>query len=129
MGIKAEHIPILLKSPNFEEINLDDNDITEVGLLMISKSLMGDKYLKKLSLKNIKINIVELNLLFQTLENAKNFVELHLENNKIDDDCLNKIKEISKKIKYKIYLSENMINQELLFKDNALKKESNIKLV
>ena len=129
IGVTSDYLPVLLKSSNFEEITLDDNDLGEVGIIMLSKSLMGDKYLKKLSLKNMKIKIVALNHLFQTLENAKNFVELHLENNKIDDDCLNKIKEISKEIKYKIYLSENMINQELLFKDNALKKESNIKLV
>ena len=128
-GITSDHLPLLFKSFNFEEITLDDNDLAEVGIIMLTKSLMGDKNLKKISLKNVGINIVALNGLLKALENAKEFKELHLENNNIDDNCLNQMKIFSNNIKYKIYLSKNMVNQELLYKDNALGKESNIILV
>lgn len=128
-GITSDHLPLLLKSFNFEEITLDDNNLAEVGIIMLTKSLMGDKNLKKISLKNVGINIVALNGLLKALENAKEFKELHLENNNIDDNCLNQMKIFSNNIKYKIYLSKNMVNQELLYKDNALGKESNIILV
>ena len=48
MGIISEFIPYLFKSFNLEEIILDDNNLEEVGLIMLIKGLEGDKILKKL---------------------------------------------------------------------------------
>ena len=62
------------------------------------------------------------------LDNEKDFKELHLENNTIDDMCVGIMKNMLKTKKFKIFISKNMVNQEL-FKDDALGKETNIIMV
>ena len=135
MGINSDEFPLLLSSFKFEEITLDDNNLAAVGIIVLTNCLKGYKYLKKMSLKNVinnndsekeKNSQFVLIGLIEGLKNVKNFQELHLENNQIDDNCLEQIKKSSNNIKYKIYLSRNKVNQEILDKDKALGKESNI---
>ena len=128
MGIISEFIPFLFKSFNFDEMTLDDNNIEEVGLIMLIKGLEGDKNLKKLSLKNTQLSSIGLTSLLKMLDKAKDFRELHLENNTIDDMCIGIMKNMLKTKKFKFFVTKSMINQEL-FKDEALGKESNIIMV
>ena len=128
MGIISEFIPYLFKSFNLDDITLDDNNLEEVGLIMLIKGLEGDKNLKKLSLKNTQLSSIGLTSLLKMLDKAKDFKELHLENNTIDDMCIGIMKNMLKTKKFKIFISKNMVNQEL-FKDDALGKETNIIMV
>jgi Ran GTPase-activating protein (RanGAP) involved in mRNA processing and transport len=128
MGIISEFIPYLFKSFNLEDITLDDNNLEEVGLIMLIKGLEGNKNLKKLSLKNTQLSSIGLTSLLKMLDKAKDFKELHLENNTIDDMCIGIMKTMLKTKKFKIFVTKNMINQEL-FKDDALGKETNIVMV
>ena len=128
MGIISEFIPYLFKSFNLEDITLDDNNLEEVGLIMLIKGLEGNKNLKKLSLKNTQLSSIGLTSLLKMLDKAKDFKELHLENNTIDDMCIGIMKTMLKTKKFKIFVSKSMINQEL-FKDDALGKETNIIMV
>ena len=96
MGIISEFIPFLFKSFNFDEMTLDDNNIEEVGLIMLIKGLEGDKNLKKLSLKNTQLSSIGLTSLLKMLDKAKDFRELHLENNTIDDMCIGIMKNMLK---------------------------------
>ena len=95
---------------------------------MLIKGLEGNKNLKKLSLKNTQLSSIGLTSLLKMLDKAKDFKELHLENNTIDDMCISIMKNMLKIKKFKIYVTKNMINQEL-FKDDALGKETNIIMV
>jgi Ran GTPase-activating protein (RanGAP) involved in mRNA processing and transport len=129
MGIVSDFIPNLFKSFNLEEIILDDNILEGVGLLMFGKGLMTNKILKKISLKNTQFNSIGLTSLLDILKNAKEFKELHLENNTIDDIGADAIKQALEKFenkKVKIFVSKNMVKQEL-FKD--IGKDSNIIMV
>ena len=128
MGIISEFIPNLFKSFNLDEITLDDNNLEEVGLIMLIKGLEGNKNLKKLSLKNTRLSSIGLTSLLKMLDKAKDFKELHLENNTIDDMCIGIMKNMLKTKKFKIYITKAMVNQEL-FKDDALGQESNIIMV
>ena len=128
MGIISEFIPNLFKSINVDDITLDDNNLEEVGLIMLIKGLEGNKNLKKISLKNTQLSSIGLTSLLKMLDKAKDFKELHLENNTIDDICMGIMKNIVKTKKFKIFVTKAMVNQEL-FKDEALGKESNIFLV
>ena len=64
---------------------LDDNNLEEVGLIMLIKGLEGDKNLKKISLKNTQLSSIGLTSLLKMLDKVKDFRELHLENNTIED--------------------------------------------
>ena len=128
MGIISEFIPNLFKNINIDDITLDDNNLEEVGLIMLIKGLEGNKTLKKISLKNTQLSSIGLTSLLKMLDKAKDFKELHLENNTIDDMCISLMKNMAKTKKFKIFVTKSMINQEL-FKDEALGKESNILLV
>jgi Ran GTPase-activating protein (RanGAP) involved in mRNA processing and transport len=128
MGIISEYIPNLFKSFNLDEIILDDNDLEEVGLIMLIKGLEGNKNLKKISLKNTQLSFIGLTSLLKMLDKVKDFKELHLENNTIDDSCVNIMKTTLKTKQFKIFVSKSMINQEL-FKEDTPEKESNIILV
>ena len=128
MGIISEFIPNLFKIINVDDITLDDNNLEEVGLIMLIKGLEGNKTLKKISLKNTQLSSIGLTSLLKMLDKTKDFKELHLENNTIDDICMGIMKNIVKTKKLKIFVTKTMINQEL-FKDEALGKESNIFLV
>ena len=128
MGIISDFIPNLFKSFNLDDITLDDNNLEEVGLIMLIKGLEGNKNLKKLSLKNTQLSSIGLTSLLKMLDKAKDFKELHLENNTIDDMSIGIMKNMLKTKKFKIFVTKTMINQEL-FKDDALGKESNIIMV
>jgi Ran GTPase-activating protein (RanGAP) involved in mRNA processing and transport len=128
MGIISEFIPNLFKNINIDDITLDDNNLEEVGLIMLIKGLEGNKTLKKISLKNTQLSSIGLTSLLKMLDKAKDFKELHLENNTIDDMCISLMKNMAKTKKFKRFVTKSMINQEL-FKDEALGKESNILLV
>ncbi len=128
MGIISDLIPNLFKSFNLEEIILDENSLEGVGLLMLGKGFMGNKILKKISLKNTQFSSIGLASLLGILKNTKDFKELHLENNNIDDTGVGAIKQTLENKKFKIFVSKSMVNQEL-FKDDALGKESNIIMV
>ena len=128
MGIISELIPNLFKSYNLNEIILDDNNLEEVGLIMLIKALDGNKNLKKISLKNTQLSFIGLTSLLKMLEKKKDFKELHLENNVIDDSCINIMKTSLKNKQFKIFVTKSMINHEL-FKEDALGKESNIIMV
>ena len=62
------------------------------------------------------------------LSKIKDFEELHLEENKIDDQGMNFIKTIIKSGQYKIFVTKSLINKEV-FKDEALGKETKLILV
>ena len=128
MGIISDYIPNLFKSFNLDDITLDDNNLEEVGLIMLIKGLEGNKNLKKISLKNTQLSSIGLTNLLKMLEKAKDFKELHLENNTIDDSCVNIMKTTLKAKQFKIFVSKSMVNQDL-FKEDALGKESNIIMV
>ena len=128
MGITSDNIPLFFKTSNIDEIILDDNNLEEVGLISIIKGLEGNKNLKKLSLKNTNLGSIGLSSLLKILGEAKGFKELHLENNNIDDMCIGIMKNMLKTKPFKIFISKNMVNQEL-FKDDALGKETNIVMV
>ena len=128
MGITSDNIPLFFKTSNIDEIILDDNNLEEVGLISIIKGLEGNKNLKKLSLKNTNLGSIGLSSLLKMLGEAKGFKELHLENNNIDDMCIGIMKNMLKTKPFKIFISKNMVNQEL-FKDDALGKETNIVMV
>ena len=128
MGIISEFIPNLFKNINVDDITLDDNNLEEVGLIMLIKGLEGNKTLKKISLKNTQLSSIGLTSLLKMLDKSKDFKELHLENNTIDDNCINIMKNIVKTKKFKIYVTKSMINPEL-FNDEALGKENNIFLM
>ena len=128
MGIISDYIPNLFKSFNLDDIILDDNNLEEVGLIMLIKGLEANKNLKKLSLKNTQLSFIGLTSLLKMLDKAKDFKELHLENNTIDDSCVNIMKTTLKTKQFKIFVSKNMVNQEL-FKEDALGKESNIIMI
>jgi hypothetical protein len=128
MGIISEFIPNLFKSFNLDEIILDDNNLEEVGLIMLIKGLEANKNLKKISLKNTHLSFIGLTSLLKMLDKVKDFKELHLENNIIDDSCVNIMKTTLKNKQFKIFVSKNMINQEL-FKEDVLGKESNIIMI
>lgn len=55
MGINSDNTPILFKSFNADEIILDNNEIGEVGLIMLIKVFGGIKNLKKNKLKKYSI--------------------------------------------------------------------------
>ena len=128
MGINSDNTPILFKSFNADEIILDNNEIGEVGLIMLIKVFGGIKNLKKISLKNTQLSSIGLTSLLKMLEKTKDFKELHLENNSIDDSCINIMKTTLKSKQFKIFVSKDKVNQEL-FKDDALGKETNINMV
>ena len=128
MGINSDNTPILFKSFNADEIILDNNEIGEVGLIMLIKVFGGIKNLKKISLKNTQLSSIGLSSLLKMLEKTKDFKELHLENNPIDDMCINIMKTTLKSKQFKIFVSKDKVNQEL-FKDDALGKETNIIMV
>ena len=128
MGIISDFIPNIFKSFNLEELILDDNILEGVGLLMLGKGLTANKFLKKISLKNTQFSSIGLASLLGILKNTKDFKELHLENNTIEDMAVDAIKQTLANKKFKIFVSKDMINQEL-FKDDALGKESNIVMV
>ncbi len=128
MGINSENIPHLLKSYNLDEIILDDNNLEEVGLMMLSKGLEGNKNLKIISLKNTKLSFIGLSSLLKMLNNLKDFKELHLENNIIDDNCINIIKTTIKTQQFKIFVSRNMVNKEIFIED-VNGKESNLIMI
>ena len=128
MGIISEFSPLLFKSFNSEDIILDDNNLEEVGIIMLIKGLEGNKNLKKLSLKNTNLSSIGLSSLLKMLDKAKDFKELHLEKNTIDDMCVSLMKNMLKAKNFKIFVTKNLINQEL-FKDEALGKETNIIMV
>ena len=81
-----------------------------------------------MSLKNTQLSSIGLTSLLKMLDKAKEFKELHLENNNIDDMCIGIMKNMLKTKPFKIFISKNMVNQEL-FKDDALGKETNIVMV
>ena len=95
---------------------------------MLIKGLEGNKNLKKISLKNTQLSFIGLTSLLKMLDKAKDFKELHLENNTIDDSCINIMKTTLKTKQFKIFVSANMVNKEL-FKEDVLGKESNIVMV
>ena len=128
MEINSDNTPILFKNFTADEINLDDNEIGEVGLIMLIKVFGGNKNLKKISLKNTKLSSIGLTSLLKMLEKTKDFKELHLENNTIDDNCINIMKTTLKSKQFKIFVSKSQINQEL-FKDDVIGKETNIIMV
>ena len=128
MGIVSDYIPNLFKSFNLDDTILDDNNLEEVGLIMLIKGLEANKNLKKLSLKNTQLSFIGLTSLLKMLDKAKDFKELHLENNTIDDSCVNIMKTTLKTKQFKIFVSKNMVNQEL-FKEDALGKESNLIMI
>ena len=128
MGINSENIPHLLKNYNLDEIVLDDNNLEEVGLIMLTKGLEGNKNLKIISLKNTKLSYIGLTSLLKMLTRLKDFKELHLENNAIDDNCINIIKTTLKTQQFKIFVSKNLISQEM-FKDETIEKESNLIMI
>ena len=128
MKIISEYIPNLFKNSNLDDIILDDNELEDVGLIMLIKGLEGNKILKKLSLKNTKISFIGVSNLLKILVKLKEFKELHLENNTIDDTCINIIKTTLKTKQFKIFVSKVMVNQDL-FKEDILGKESNIVMV
>ena len=128
MGIISDYIPNLFKNFNLDEITLDDNNLEEVGLIMLIKGLEGNKNLKKISLRNTQLSFIGLTSLLKMLDKEKDFKELHLENNTIDDSCVTIMKTTLKTKQFKIFVSKNMVNQEL-FKEEALGKESNIIMV
>ena len=128
MGIISDFIPNLFKKFNLEEIILDDNNLEGVGLLMLGKGFSSNKILKKISLKNTKFGSIGLASLLSILKNTKDFKELHLENNTIEDTAVDAIKQTLENKKFKIFLSKDKVNQEL-FKDDTLGKESNIIMV
>ena len=128
MNIISEYIPNLFKNFNLDDIILDDNELEDVGLIMLIKGLEGNNILKKLSLKNTKISFIGVTSLLKMLVKLKEFKELHLENNKIDDSCINIIQTTLKAKQFKIFISKAMVNQDL-FKDDILGKESNIVMV
>ena len=123
MGINSDSTPILFKSAFSNEIILDDNNIEDIGLIMLIKALENNKNLKKLSFKNIKITGLGLTTILQFIDKPRDFKELHLENNKIDD--INKIRAQVKDKQYKIYVSRSMVNPESL-KDESLANEPNL---
>ena len=129
MKIKSDNVPVLFKSFNSDEIILDDNELDEVGHIMLSKALAGNKNLKLLSLKKTKLNSIGLINLLGVLLKIKEFKELHLENNEIDETCINTIKTTIKSCQYKIFVSKSSINKQDLFKDDAIGKESKLILV
>ena len=128
MGIISEFIPNLFKSFSLDDIILDDNNLEEVGLIMLIKGLEGNKNLKKISLRNTQLSFIGLTNLLKMLDKAKDFKELHLENNIIDDSCVNIMVTTLKTKQFKIFVTKSMINQEL-FKENALGQQSNIIMV
>lgn len=128
MGIISEFIPNLFRSFSLDDIILDDNNLEEVGLIMLIKGLEGNKNLKKISLRNTQLSFIGLTSLLKMLDKAKDFKELHLENNIIDDSCVNIMVTTLKTKQFKIFVTKSMINQEL-FKENALGQQSNIIMV
>ena len=128
MGIISDLIPNLFKSFNLEEIILDENSLEGVGLLMLGKGFVGNKILKKISLKNTQFSSIGLASLLAILKNTKDFKELHLENNTIDDTGVASIKQTLENKKFKIFVTKSMVNQDL-FKDDALGKETNLIMV
>ena len=125
MGIISEFIPNLFRSFSLDDIILDDNNLEEVGLIMLIKGLEGNKNLKKISLRNTQLSFIGLTSLLKMLDKAKDFKELHIENNIIDDSCVNIMVTTLKTKQFKIFVTKSMINQEL-FKENALGQQSNI---
>ena len=79
-------------------------------------------------MKNTQLSSIGLTNLLKFLDKPKEFKELHLENNKIDDMCINIMKTTLKNKQFKIFVSKNMVNQQL-FQDDAIGKESNIIMV
>ena len=128
MGIISEFIPNLFRSFSLDDIILDDNNLEEVGLIMLIKGLEGNKNLKKISLRNTQLSFIGLTSLLKMLDKAKDFKELHIENNIIDDSCVNIMVTTLKTKQFKIFVTKSMINQEL-FKENALGQQSNIIMV
>ena len=128
MKITSETTPILFKSFSSDDIILDDNELEEIGHIMLSKALGGNKNLKIVSLKNTKMNSIGLKTLLEVLSKIKEFKELHLENNAIDDIGISNIKNTIKSGQYKIFVTKSLINKDV-FKDDALGKESNLILV
>ncbi len=128
MKIISDTTPILFKSFYLEDITLDNNDLEEVGLIMLSKALAGNQNLKKVSLKNTKLSSIGLTNLLGILTKLKEFKELHLENNNIDDMGITVITTTLKTNKFKIFVTKSLINSEM-FKEDALGKESNLVVV
>ena len=128
MCIIIDFIPNLFRSFSLDDIILDDNNLEEVGLIMLIKGLEGNKNLKKISLRNTQLSFIGLTSLLKMLDKAKDFKELHIENNIIDDSCVNIMVTTLKTKQFKIFVNKSMINQEL-FKENALGQQSNIIMV
>ena len=128
MGIISEFIPNLFKSLHLDDITLDDNNLEEVGLIMLIKGLDGNKNLKKLSLKNTQLSSIGLTSLLKMLDKVTDFQELHVENNTIDEMSIGIMRNMLKSKSFKIFISKNMINPELL-NDETLSKETNLIMV
>jgi len=129
MGIISEFIPNLFRNLNIDDITLDDNTLEEVGLIMLNKGLEGNKNLKKLSLKNTQLSSIGLSSLLKMLEKLNEFKELHIENNTIDDMTFGIMKGMVKNKQFKIFVSKNLMNQELLKDEEQNSENNNIILV
>ena len=118
MGIISEFIPNLFRNLNVDDIALDDNTLEEVGLIMLNKGLEGNKNLKRLSLKNTQLSSIGLSSLLKMLDKANEFQELHIENNTIDDMTFGIMKSMVKSKQFKVFVSKNLMNQELFKEQN-----------
>ena len=107
MNIIPETSPFVFKSFYVEELNIDDNELVEVGYMMFAKALSLSPNLKKLSMKNTKVTQIGLDHLLGAIGHSSTLTEIHMENNKIEEKGCDMINTFVKGKNKKFYLTRS----------------------
>ena len=133
MNITGEMLTGIFKSGsiNIKEIILDDNNFGDIGNVSLSKLLMMNTSIEKLSIKNTMTNSFGVDLITNALMMNSNTAikEIHLENNTLDLQSLEKIISFcEKKNHITFYINKsNCQDDEKLLK--RVDKINNIELI
>lgn len=91
LGLTQDSAPYLLQhlsNSKIEEIHLDNNNLGEIGGILISNVIKNNKKLKIVSLKNCNLDSIALTCICHAFEINKNFKNLYLDLNKFDNDAI-----------------------------------------
>ena len=116
MNIIADTSPFLFKTFSAEDMNIDDNLLEEVGYIMFAKAISGNTTLKKLSCKNTGITLIGLTHFLAAVEKNPTLIEIHMENNKLDEKGCEVLNKFVKGKNKKFYLTKADVVAEK-FKD------------
>jgi Ran GTPase-activating protein (RanGAP) involved in mRNA processing and transport len=124
IGLDEDTSPYFIQhliETNLEEIHLNDNNLNEVGGVLIANVIKCNAKLKNISLKDTNINSISLTCISHALESPKSVCEsLYLNDNYFEDDgieaLINSLQNIignSKKLAPKIYMTKDCVSEKI----------------